>query len=495
MDTWLITTLTLSGYLAVALSLGWLAGRGHTTRLEDFFLYGRNAGPIVLYLAVVATYHSAFAFLGGPGFFYKHGLGFLDAGCWTLAVGGLTILYGPRIQLLAQKTDSLTPADLLTACFGEGAVRPVAALCGLVFSVLYIQVQAMGLGYILTIATGGRVPFALAVGLLMAVAALYVMAGGIRAVYWTDVLQGIWMYVAVWGGALFLIYDRFGGLGAFWDAVRLHAPDHLTLPGPEGFFTWSTWFSYTVIFSVGVFLQPHFLIRFFTARNPAMLRRIGAATPLYLTTLYIPIGLVGLAGVVLLPELATADQVFPELLFRFAPAWLTGLVLAGAAAASMSTMDAILHANALILSHDLYGKYVAPGRPSAHYVAAGRWAVGLLLGVSFLLCLTRPDFLVHLVALSASGAMLVWPGVQSTLYPGSLRLGRRGLLWGIGAGAAVLAVLQLTGWSPLGLHGAIWSTLVNLGVGLAVTRWTGEPEPPGWDRLRAWLSAGGGGGR
>ena len=46
-------------------------------------------------------------------------------------------------------------------------------------------------------------------------------------------------------------------------------------------------------------------------------------------TLYIPAAMVGLGGAVALPDLANPDIIFPEMLFRYAPAWLTGIVLAG----------------------------------------------------------------------------------------------------------------------------------------------------------------------
>ena len=36
------------------------------------------------------------------------------------------------------------------------------------------------------------------------------MAGGLRAVYWAGVIQGVWMYVAVWAGA-FVLAERFFG--------------------------------------------------------------------------------------------------------------------------------------------------------------------------------------------------------------------------------------------------------------------------------------------
>ena len=87
------------------------------------------------------------------------------------------------------------------------------------------------------------------------------MAGGLRAVYWTDVLQGIWMYLAVWIGALYLSYELFGGPLELWHAVEAQRPDLLTLPGPKGFFTPGMWIGMTVTLSFGIVFQPHMMIR------------------------------------------------------------------------------------------------------------------------------------------------------------------------------------------------------------------------------------------
>ncbi|MBN2431775.1 MAG: sodium:solute symporter family protein [Acidobacteria bacterium] len=474
MEPWLVSTLILAAYMLLTLILGWVAGRKLEVDVEDFFLYGRKAGFLVLYLAVVATYHSAFAFLGAPAYFYRHGLGFLDAGCWTLLVGILTVIYAPRIHKLGKAFRCLTPADLFAAYFRHPAVRPVIALLCMVFSVFYIQVQSMGLGYILHSISGARISYPLAVGLLLGVAAVYVMTGGLRAVYWTDVLQGVWMYVAVWLGAAYILFARFDSLGEFWRTVAAKSPAHLTLPGPENFFSYPMWFSFLIIFSMGVFLQPHIFIRFYTARSSGMLKRLGATTPLYLTSLYIPICFVGLAGVVLVDQLsvppASADQIFPALLTELAPVWLTGLVLAGAAAASMSTMDAILHVNSLVFTQDIYQHYIAPGRTGAHYIAVGRAVIFVLLVISFFLSVFEPKFLVHLVALSSSGALLLWPGLQEILFPGSLRLGPRALLAGIVAGLLALLVALFWGLTPLGFHAGIWATIINFSVAVGAAR-------------------------
>ena len=83
MEPWVVATSLIFTYLLVTIALGIVANRRMTVDLEDFLLYGRRAGFVVLYLTVVATYHSAFAFLGSGGFFYTHGVGFWAAGAAT----------------------------------------------------------------------------------------------------------------------------------------------------------------------------------------------------------------------------------------------------------------------------------------------------------------------------------------------------------------------------------------------------------------------------
>ena len=188
MEPWAVATSLIFVYLVVTLVIGVVANRRLSTKAEDFLLYGRRAGPVVLYLTMVATYHSAFAFLGSGGFFYTHGIGFWVAGCWTILAGATTYTLGVRIWFVGKQFGYVTPADMLGDFYRSEAVRVVAAVVSIVFTILYIQVQAQGLGYILSVASGDRIPFALGTAILLIVAATYLMLGGLRAVYWTDVL-------------------------------------------------------------------------------------------------------------------------------------------------------------------------------------------------------------------------------------------------------------------------------------------------------------------
>jgi SSS family solute:Na+ symporter len=237
------------------------------------------------------------------------------------------------------------------------------------------------------------------------------------------------------------------------------------------------WFGMTIALSFGIVFQPHMMIRYFSAASGNTIKWLGATTPIYLMTLYIPAALVGLGGALVLPDLAIPDQVFPELLFRYAPAWLTGVILAGATAAAMSTLDSILHSNMTVLTRDVYQRYIAPDASQLHYVWVGRILVIVLLAVGYVLSVGTFGFLVTLVTLSGSGALQLMPAIVGVCFPGRRLYTRAGVLAGIGTGLAVLYLTLVVVPHPLGLHGAVWSVVINFLVTVGVSRITPPPSP------------------
>lgn len=485
MEPWVVSTGLIFVYLLATVVIGAVANRRMSIDLEDFLLYGRKAGFVVLYLTVCATYHSAFAFLGSGGFFYTHGIGFWAAGAWTVLVGAITYVLGGRIWALGKTFGYITPADMLADFYESDAVRIVTAIVSVLFTILYIQVQAQGLGYILSVASGDRISFELGTLILLVVAAGYLIAGGLRAVYWTDVVQGAWMYIAVWVGALVLAFELFGGPLELWRRVAAERPDLLSLPGPRGFFTPGMWFGMVIVLSFGIVFQPHILIRYYTAASGKTIKWLGATTPIYLMTLYIPAALVGLGGALVMPDLEIADTIFPEMLFAYSPAWLTGIILAGATAAAMSTLDSILHSNMTVLTRDVYQRYLRRDASPGHYILVGRLLVVGLLAVGYLLSVGTFEFLVVLVTLSGAGALQLMPAFLGVCFPGRRLTTKAGVLAGIGAGLATLYV-TLVGLGvpalgveitphPLGMHGGVWGLLVNFAVTAAVSRVTAPP--------------------
>jgi Na+/proline symporter len=105
--------------------------------------------------------------------------------------------------------------------------------------------------------------------------------------------------------------------------------------------------------------------------------------------------LVGLASLIVYPELADIQKAFPNLdpklvghdiaypaMLRFLPAGWIGLMLGGLVAANSSTILTHLNWGASYLVHDFYRRFLKPDGTEKHYVLAGRFATVLLFVMS-----------------------------------------------------------------------------------------------------------------
>ena len=197
----------------------------------------------------------------------------------------------------------------------------------------------------------------------------------------------------------------------------------------------------------------------------------------------------------MLPELAEADRVFPELLRRFAPGWLTGVILADATAAAMSTLDSILHANMTVLTRDVYHRYLHPGASDAEIVWTGRAIVLGLLGIGYWLTVSTFEFLVILVTLSGAGALQLMPAIFSVCFPARRVLTRSGVVSGIVVGLLTLYYTTVVVSHPYAVHSGIWALLANTLVAIAVSLFTRPPSAATIERVHGTIEEllGGGG--
>jgi Na+/proline symporter len=109
-------------------------------------------------------------------------------------------------------------------------------------------------------------------------------------------------------------------------------------------------------------------------------------------------------------------------------------------------------------------------------VGRGRGIVLILLIVGYLLSVRTFDVLVVLVTLSGAGALQLMPAILGVCFPGGRTLTRAGVLAGMGAGLVALYVTLVVVPHPLGLHGGIWSLLVNAAVAVPVSAVTRSPS-------------------
>ncbi|MFH1371328.1 MAG: hypothetical protein ABII09_08610 [Planctomycetota bacterium] len=79
------------------------------------------------------------------------------------------------------------------------------------------------------------------------------------------------------------------------------------------------------------------------------------------------------------------EQVLPNVISRFLPAGLVGLVLAGLLAAFMSTFSSTINAGASYVVNDLYKKFINPNAPEKRYIRASYICsiLVVIVGISF----------------------------------------------------------------------------------------------------------------
>ncbi|HOX25016.1 MAG TPA: Na+:solute symporter [Candidatus Krumholzibacteria bacterium] len=105
--------------------------------------------------------------------------------------------------------------------------------------------------------------------------------------------------------------------------------------------------------------------------------------------------IVALASIVVFPDLADISVALPDLdpallghdiaypaMLTFLPHGLLGLLVAALLAAYVSTMSTHLNWGASYLVHDLYRRFLRPGRSERHYVRVSRWTTALLMMVA-----------------------------------------------------------------------------------------------------------------
>lgn len=485
MPDWAVGAVVLVIYLLAVLYLGYRSFRISDHTLADHLVSGRGLGIFVLTLTYAATFHSAYAFTGIVGFAYTDGIGFWVNGLYLVPPAFLFWQVGKRMWVLGKRYNFFTLGDYMSHVYDSRMVGLLVALVHTVFTVPYVTIQLTGSGYIFTTMTGGRIPFAAGAAVMLVVMVLYVIAGGLRAVAWTDTLQGVMMFAAIFGGSLYIVRETQGSITAAYARIAEQTPEWLTLPGPAGAITPTYWISLWIPFTLGLLLAPQIVIRMFSARSLRVLKWASVGGAIYLTLIYFFTPAVAATGRLLFPSSDTPDQIFIDLLWNNLPVVLAALALAGGFAAAMSTADSQIHAVSSTLAVDVYEKYInverdpVKTRRLTHVVHA---VIGL---AAYYFAVTSPALLITILTVALSGVGLLGPPVFGALY--WKRSTAPGAITSLVGGLAVLLLTSFVWTDPFGLGvlagmwGLIAGTVLFIGVSLVTTpRSAALPETQDW---------------
>lgn len=436
-------------YLSGVALLGFYFSRGQKTT-EDYFLAARNVPGWVVAFSILGTICGSATFVGHPGNVFHDNMFLIPAHLVPLIV---MLLLARRIVVFYRRSVRMTAYEYLEQRFGYPA-RAYGAATFLVSRVADVSVTYYFLALATALLTGWDVTGVILI--LGAVTVLYTLIGGIQAVVWTDVIQGVFL---VGGGLLCILLILFGSdaspsqiFDAAWEGGKFEI----------GRWQWDAtqnnqWL--LIIGSVVVWLQAfccnqHNVQRYLLARSDREAVRgavmgAGACVPVWL--LFMLLGALlwsyyQFSAEVVPPEvMSVKDRIVPYFVSTHFPAGLKGMVLAALIAAAMSSLDSDLNSLATVVVNDFFGK-LRPRASDSQRLLVGRISVIGLGIASILLALqwTRIDN-ISLVEFSLTMSMI--------FTGGTLGLFALGMLWrwtlARGAYLGILACLLFTAWATL----------------------------------------------
>lgn len=466
--------LAISGvYLLALLGIGWLGRQSiRSQSMSEFFLAGRSLGPVVLLLTLFATQYSGNTLIGVPGQTYDIGYAFLVAVPMFVAIIAFAMVIAPGLQRLGQKHGYITTADVIHDRFRNRTLTTLVALVGLWALVNFLISNLIAVGLLVENATDGVVRSEVAIIGLALVMLVYETLGGLRAVAWTDMLQGslILTGIVVISVAVFLTY---GGPHTLHDHLSTSAPNLLAVPNAERKVSWA---STLILVGVGAAIYPQAVQRYYSARNGQALRQsLGwmLVMPFIMATFAV---LIGLSGRLAFPDTKDSDEITMLILgdlVRQTP-WLLPVVvlfLTAVMAAIMSTVDSVLLAISATLTQDLYRPLRGKPISEAHLTKVGKFASWAMMAIAVVLAIRVEAKVWRLVEIKLEILLQAAPAVVLALY------GRRTNAWAVVCGLIVglmIAVAPLASravggeWTIppklWGLHLGVLGAVVNAAV-------------------------------
>jgi solute:Na+ symporter, SSS family len=417
--------IAIAAYVVLLLALSWRAARGASDTADDYFLAGRNLGWMIVGASIFASNIGSEHLVGlaASGATSGVALAHFELHAWCLLVLGW--IFAPFYL----HSRVFTMPEFLERRYSSGArwLLSLISLFAYVVTKMAVGIFAGGVVFAtllpdISVGIGGLTlnSFWLGSVAVIVLTGAYTIAGGMRAVAYTEAVQTVVLVV----GSLLLTVFALARLGG-WSELRAALDPQMfnlwrpVIPdGVEG--TWAPvkepgrlgWYFNTDYPWPGMLLcapiiglwywctDQYIVQRTLVAANEREARRgtIFAAF-LKLLPLFIFI-LPGMLAVALattgrLGPLASsliedgsvsttrAQAVYPMLVQHLMPAGLRGLVVAALLAALMSSLASVFNASATLFTMDFYQK-LNPEATQARLVWVGRAATVVMVGLALL---------------------------------------------------------------------------------------------------------------
>ena len=398
-------------YLLATIGLGYLGWR-HTKTASDYMIAGRKIHPYIMAISYGATFISTSAIVGFGGTAANLGLGLLWLTFLNIIAGIFIafVFFGKRTRLMGTNLDANTFPELLGKRYDSRAIQRLGGIVVFVFMPLYAGAVLIGAARFIEQTLNMQFVWALIIFTI--IIALYVIAGGMKGVMYTDTLQGTIMILGMIA-LLVLTYVKTPGgfIGTHQELTSLAplVPEKLAQGGMQGWTTmpklgspvwWSLFSTIILGVGIGVLAQPQLAVRFMTVKSNKQLNRgvlIGGIFILLMTGVAFVVGALSnvyfyqTAGKisVAMVEKGNTDLIIPAYINAAMPPWFVYLFMITLLAAAMSTLSSQFHAIGTSFGRDIFSKsrYTADYKEEKTTKGVIATRIGILVGIILSLAL------------------------------------------------------------------------------------------------------------
>jgi SSS family solute:Na+ symporter len=361
---WLDVTVLLLYFAGVAVLTFLVSRRQRTT--EEYFTASRAIPGWVVSFTLMGTIIGTGTFVGHPGTSFQKGLIFVVP---HLILPLVLLLVAKYIVPFYRRVVRMSAYEYIGHRFGLGG-RLYTSLGFLADRIFDIGVTLFTTAIAVNVLTGWELRT-----VILGVAgftAAYTVLGGIKAVVWTDVIQGT---VLILGGLFVLGRLLFAPEAGAPFAVVAEAwrGGRLTLGSWD--WSWSSLFDSTHttvwLFTLTAAVQwarryvtdQHLVQRYLLARTDAEASRAAVSgalicVPVFFTFMFIGACFYGFFSLAKVTPPELGDSIMPYFMMNYLPAGVLGLVSAAILAAAMSTVSSDLASVSTVVTTDYFANFL-----------------------------------------------------------------------------------------------------------------------------------------
>lgn len=368
-------------YLLVLIGLGyWISFVKKSKQDENLFLAGNSLGWGSIGFTMWGTNVGPNMLVASASIGYTTGIVAGNFGWFAfLFIFLLAVVFAPRY--LGAKVQTLP--EFMGKRFGQSTRNILAwyTIATVLISWLALTLFAGGIlvGQILNL------PMWLAVFVLIGISAFFTIAGGLKAIAFTNVFQMLLLIVVSLALAIIGVVKAGGPMAIYENTPSSYW--NLFLPMSDVNYPWLAFVLGYPIMGVWFWCTDQSMVQSVLGAKSLKQGQMGANFTGWLKILDVALFIIpGITCFVLFPDLKNPDEAYMTMVTRLLPAGMVGLVMAVLIAALVSTIDSALNSLSTVFTVDIYIKKFKPEASQKEIVKIGRLAT--VIGAAIAIFLT-----------------------------------------------------------------------------------------------------------